>query len=448
MSDNLDGRPAGEGDDENSLAEFLRRLGFSGGEMPEPGDLAANLNSLLGQFNSRANQGVNWQRTKDETRKRVAALGKDPSPDSADARKVGDAMRLAMLWLEPQVTLPDATLTSAAWSRADWVERTMGGWQTIAEPIAGKLADAMTSMIASETQEGDGEYVPEGLAQLRSTLLPLIRASAMQMYSAQLSVGIAEVAAGVLSASDAVLPLGVSGTAALLPANIAAFGDGLDDILPGDLLIYLALRETARAWLFESVSWLPSQLVAMVTHWASLIVIDPDVLANTIDPREMATMTPESLSAASEKLFGRMFSPAHTPEQAEILDRLETLLALVEGWVDAVVGAAASPMPNASALNELLRRRSAAGGPGEKALLKLLGLNLHAAKARNASRLWTLIAERSSLIERDSLWRHPDALPTATDLADPDNYGASVPQSSTPDDLDEQLRKLLEGGAS
>jgi putative hydrolase len=377
----------------------------------------------------------------------VAALGLDPSTDAVDQRKVADAMRLALLWLEPQVTLPDATLTSLAWSRAEWVEHTMSGWQTIAEPIAGKLADAMTAMIASETQEGEDEYMPEGLAQLRSTLLPLVRASAMQMYSAQLAVGIAEVAASVLSASDALLPLGISGTAALLPANVAAFGEGLDDILPGDLLIYLALRETARAWLFESVSWLPSQLVAMVTHWASLIVIDPDVLANTIDPRELATMTPESLTMASQKLFGRMFSPTHTPEQAEILDRLETLLALVEGWVDAVVSAAAAPMPNASALNELLRRRSAAGGPGEKALLKLLGLNLHAAKARNASRLWTIIAERSSLIERDSLWRHPDALPTATDLADPDHYGTAAAEPSQPDDMDEQLRKLLEGGA-
>jgi putative hydrolase len=184
----------------------------------------------------------------------------------------------------------------------------------------------------------------------------------------------------------------------------------------------------------------------MVTHWASLIVIDPDVLADTIDPNDMSMMTPEALSSASEKLFGRMFSPAHTPEQAEILDRLETLLALVEGWVDTVVSAAAAPMPSASRLNELLRRRSAAGGPGEKALLKLLGLNLHAAKARNASRLWTIIGERSSLIERDSLWRHPDALPTATDLADPDHYGTTQSEPTTPDDLDEQLRKLLEDG--
>jgi hypothetical protein len=68
MSDNPDGRPSGEGDDENTLAEFLRRLGFTDGEFPEPGDLAANRHSRLGQFGARASHEVKWQRTKDVTR--------------------------------------------------------------------------------------------------------------------------------------------------------------------------------------------------------------------------------------------------------------------------------------------------------------------------------------------------------------------------------------------
>lgn len=72
---------------------------------------------------------------------------------------------------------------------------------------------------------------------------------------------------------------------------------------------------------------------------------------------------PASLSdpAAIENLLGQgVFEPKATPAQTQALERLETLLALIEGWVQVVVAAALGDrIPGAGALGE----RCAGAGP-------------------------------------------------------------------------------------
>ena len=70
-----------------------------------------------------------------------------------------------------------------------------------------------------------------------------------------------------------------------------------------------------------------------------------------------------------------LFEPKATPEQTAALERLETLLALIEGWVQTVVTAALGDrIPGTAALSEMLRRRRATGGPAEQTFGTLVGL--------------------------------------------------------------------------
>jgi putative hydrolase len=102
------------------------------------------------------------------------------------------------------------------------------------------------------------------------------------------------------------------------------------------------------------------------------------------------------------------------------LRRLETLLALVEGWVDAVVAAAAGDrMAGAEALREASRRRRASGGPAEQTFATLVGLELRPRRLREAAALWWGVTEKHGVAGRDAIWSHPDLLPSADDLDDP-----------------------------
>ncbi len=144
-------------------------------------------------------------------------------------------------------------------------------------------------------------------------------------------------------------------------------------------------------------------------------------------------------------MAGSLFAPQVTDEQREVLERLETLLALVEGWVDEVVAQVAGPrMPVADALTETLRRRRATGGPAESALKSLVGLELRPRRTRDAANLWAATRAARGAEARDAAWDHPDLLPTAADLADPLGFAAEGHSAAAPDDLDAELARLLD----
>ena len=133
------------------------------------------------------------------------------------------------------------------------------------------------------------------------------------------------------------------------------------------------------------------------------------------------------------------------------LQRLETTLALVEGWVDVVTDAAvAQHLPNAAALAEVVRRRRASAGPAEKVFSSLVGLELRPRRLREAAALWTQLTDATDAATRDGVWSHPDHVPSATDLDDPSTFIARASGEETPetgrDEMDDALDALLAQG--
>ncbi|MFN8212056.1 MAG: zinc-dependent metalloprotease, partial [Candidatus Nanopelagicales bacterium] len=92
-------------------------------------------------------------------------------------------------------------------------------------------------------------------------------------------------------------------------------------------------------------------------------------------------------------------------------------------WVQDVVTAAIDGrMPAAERLGETMRRRRASGGPAEKTFATLIGLELRPRALREASALWAQLRSERAMEGRDAVWRHPDLIPTADDLADPSSW--------------------------
>ena len=116
---------------------------------------------------------------------------------------------------------------------------------------------------------------------------------------------------------------------------------------------------------------------------------------------------------------GALIRPKSEAQEAA-LGRLETMLALVEGWVDAVTADATSRLPKSDAIAESIRRRRASGGPAESAFATLVGLELRPRRMREAAAMWRAVTEAVGVEARDALWAHPDLLPTAEDLDDPE----------------------------
>lgn len=431
-------------DPTNPLNQFFAQFGITPGPDGEfdLNQLMSKLQGAMQQFSAQLarmgptdpESGMNWAFTKDVARKVTAGKGTDATPTPTEAAQIRDAVGLADLWLDSEIAFPRLAATAAAWSRADWVEQTFGTWQRLARPIVNSLSAALGTLL---NREGVAETPGGELMQ------PMMRAAASGMFGAQVGQSLGSLATEVVSVSDIGLPLTATPRVALLPTNIAAFAEGLEQPA-SDVRLFLALRETARQRLFAAVGWLGPQLHALVEHYARDITIDAGALEQAIESQLSASMSADEIEQAGLALAGKLFEPAVTDEQKEVLARLETLLALVEGWVDEVVGhTMATWMPNAAALTEVVRRRRASGGPAENALKALVGLELRPRRTRDAANLWAATRVARGAQARDDAWAHPDLIPTAADLDDPLGYAQHGPASSAPDDLDAELAKLL-----
>ena len=392
---------------------------------------------LFGQGAPSSDSGVNWEVTKDTARKTAASLGPDPTPTAAQQRALTEAVSIAEVWLDQATTFPRVSSTVAAWSRAEWIEKTMPVWRRLVEPVATHIADAMGNALSFGGDEAGG--LP-GMAGMEQMLRPMLRSSGASMFGLQLGQGLGQLATEVVGATDIGLPLSQPGHVALLPTNVAAFGEGLEQSAT-DVTLYLALRECARQRLFASAGWLREQMLVLVEQYAAGITIDTSALEQAV-----GQLDPSNLEELSATLEGGLFEPQKSPEQLATLERLETMLALVEGWVDEVVTqATAQWMPAAAALAETVRRSRASGGPAEATFATLVGLELRPRRMRDAANLWAAVREARSFEGRDAVWAHPDLLPTAGDLDDPLGFVAGErPDARADEDFDAALAELLD----
>lgn len=381
---------------------------------------------------------VDWSRIKDMARHMAAAKGPDPTPGQGDRTALLDASRLAENWLDQACEFAQVAAQPACWSRAEWIEHTFGAWQKVVEPVLTSLTNAMTSLF--EPEQGD-----DPMAALGAMMAPVLQRMSAMLYGSQLAERLADLAVNTVSGTEIGLQVLDSPQVILLPTNAAPAWNDLD-LDPRDVEIYLVLREAARQRLFNAVGWLAPQLLALVEHYAREIRIDASAIEDAVDVDDLSQLTPEKMQELSQRLQGRLFEPTRTPEQDGILTRLETLLALIEGWVDEVTGqVAATWMPQHAQLAEAVRRRRATTGPAEAFFSSLLGLELRPRRVRDAANLWAALRDARGTVGRDAVWHHPDLMPVTSDLDDPLGYvaGESGEADQSGNDLDAELEELL-----
>jgi putative hydrolase len=385
---------------------------------------------------------VNWDVAHDVARQVAAAEG-DPSVSAPQVRQVAQAMSVAELWLDAVTDLPPSGGPVRALSRSEWVEHTLPAWRTLTEPIASSLSTALGGALAQSLPDGldDETSAIPGLGLLGGggDRTQLIRQLGSAVFGMQVGQAAGTLSREVFGLTDIGLPLVNEPSTALVPSNVDAFAEGLDAPVE-EVRLFLALREAALARLFTHVGWLRGHLLGSVAAYARGITIDLDSLEEAV-----RSIDPTDTAALQGALSSGVFAPQTTPEQQAVLGRLETSLALVEGWVDEVSAAAAMPhLPHAVALREMIRRRRAAGGPAEQTFATLVGLDLRPRRLRDAAALWAQIALDGGTHARDAVWDHPDLLPTDEDLDDPTGYAtrraATVDAQS---DIDRALAEIL-----
>lgn len=349
-----------------------------------------------------------------------------PIPDTTNAA-IADAVHLAETWLDGVTALPAGSTKAAGWTPSDWVDNTLETWKRLCDPMAEQISSVWASSL------------PEEAKSMAGPLMAMMSQMGGMAFGSQLGQALGRLSREVLTSTEIGLPLGPKGIAAILPDAVESFATGLEQPR-SEILTFLAAREAAHHRLFGHVPWLSSQLLGAVEAYAMGMQIDMSGIEELARDFNPATL---SDPAAIENLLGQgVFEPKATPAQTQALERLETLLALIEGWVQVVVTAALGDrIPGAGALSETLRRRRATGGPAEQTFATLVGLELRPRKLREAAALWERLTQGAGIDGRDAIWQHPDLLPDAEDLDEPAGFIDRVIGGDT-SGIDEAIAKL------
>ena len=428
-------------------------FGFNPGDSEdsnEPVDFAAMMEQMQQQIQEQfAKLGINGPGftgsseplpkniVRDTAKKFTTAQGSSPV-GANDVAEIEQAFSIAELWLDEATFFPKSPNTgNVALARTDWVDTTLAGWQTSVEPLAIGLSSAIGELL-NQASFGEGEAPESASDEQHQMQIPLGMISGLlnsfigSLIATQLGQAIGGLAGKVTGAHDVGLPLVDSAYPTLVPQNIKEWATDLDIPLD-EVRIFHALREAAVARLFAHNPWLVSYIRTAITDYGKGINIDLDAIqdqaqramesGNGFDPSN-----PESFTIA---LNEGIFTPQESPAQRNALTKLETVLALIDGWSEEVVAMAAGDrLPNIAALQETLRRRRATSAPAQQLFSSMLGLQVSPRLAREATVFWKQVRELKNVESRDRIWS--GILPTADDLLTPESFMKSL---EIPDDL-------------
>lgn len=428
--------------DEQKPEDFealLRR--FLAGEPLDPEQIAkaaglpvdpAALQQLLSKLTSaivpgETTEGLNWSLVETQA-KQIAGANSRPVPESV-GKAIDTAMATGSLWLDEVTEVASITSEPKLLSRELWVADSLGLFKDLATPVANRMSEALT--------ENFKENLPEEFSGFMSQASGLMKSAGSVMFAMQMGQALGRMAEEVLSAGDIGLPIFKEPRPAFVAQNLAQLVDSLEED-SDQVYFYFVIRELAHARLFKQSKWLRDYTVNLITAYAREISIDNTriiEMSENFDPADIGNI---------QKAFesGSLIAP-RTPSQTIALERIETVLALIEGWVDCVTQAATTRLPRSTAIAEVVRRKRSAGGPAEKTFLTLIGLELRPRKLREASAMWNEITDKVGIQKRDAIWSHPDLLPTDADIQDPTALIAKLSNSAPEDDMDQALRDLL-----
>ena len=377
---------------------------------------------------------------RDTAKKFVQAQGSQPL-GIKDVTVVNNALEIAELWLNEATVFPATAIGAAhsSLSRLDWVDETIPGWQATMEPLATGLASAISGLL-DQAVAGQGENLgveggADALAGSMGAIAGLLRSFIGSMIATQLGQAIGAISSNATGAHDVALPLLDPARPILIPENIEKWSANLE-IPKTEVYLFHALREAAIARLFAHNPWIVSYMRSAIVDYGRGIRIDMEGIQRQAE-EAMQNFDPSQINPESGEnsfniaLNNGIFTPEETPEQRAALSKLETVLALVDGWADEVTTLAAGDrLPTISQLREMYRRQRATNAPAQQLFKSLLGLEVSPKLMREASAFWQKVRESKDVASRDALWS--GILPSADELLDPVAFLSST---QVPDDL-------------
>ena len=352
---------------------------------------------------------VNWELARQVGIASASWGQDDPPPSGEDQRGFEGAVRMAELAVADLTGMPsppEVTRVRAV-RRAEWVEANVRGLRGLFEPGAERLARAMAEARRRELAEAD---VPQG-AQVFEAMLDRM---APLLMGAQIGMVLGYLGQRVLGQYEVPLPRGEGPALLFVIPNVVTFEK--EWTLDSDQFrAWVALHETTHAFDLGR-PWVREHFLGLVREVAEGLEFDLSDLERRLEGLDLSD--PQKLSEAlggGEMLFGEL-----NAEQQLLLRRVQAFMSAAEGHADHVMSILGRRLlPTFDRIEEAMTRRREGRGEEERAVERLLGIEMKLEQYRLGRSFCDTVAERTDERTLARMWDSAESLPSMPELEEP-----------------------------
>jgi coenzyme F420 biosynthesis associated uncharacterized protein len=288
--------------------------------------------------------------------------------------------------------------------RPGWIRANVDGFRVVLEPLVDQLR---------ERTQGDNNN--------QSRASGVISSVGSRVTGIQAGLILAYLSGRVLGQYELFLPPETSpvdgqqpGRLTLVAPNIVMIERELG-VDPHDFRRWVCLHEETHRLQFTAVPWLRDYVQSQMTEF---------LLASELDPAAMLQRVRAAADAMAGAVRGgdggSLIEAVVTPAQREIMDRLTSVMTLVEGHGDYVMDAVGPQVvPTVAHIREKFNSRRGSSGRIEQTLRRMLGIDLKMKQYAEGSRFVREVVDKAGMATFNKVWTSPETLPTREEFANP-----------------------------
>jgi len=347
---------------------------------------------------------VNWELARQVGVANAVEAGPDPEPTEGDRRMLEEAVRVAELHVGRFTGLaaPADVAQVLAVRRAGWVNANAENLQTLLEPAAAKLTDAI--------ERSAGEQVPPEMAQVSMFLRQL----SPLLLGTQVGQVLGMLAQRVLGQYDIAVPRSGPGQLLFVVPNLTSFERdwSLD---PREFRTFVALHEVTHRFEFAQ-PWARGRFQELLDDYLSTLRLDVEGMQarlTALDPADPEAL--RELAGSDEGLFWADLDD----EQRLKLGRIQAFMSAAEGYGDHVMQALGAELLGSHARIQEAMKRYREGEHGDPVFERLLGVDMKRDQYRKGRAFCEVVATQTDEATLARMWESADAMPSLPELDEP-----------------------------
>jgi coenzyme F420 biosynthesis associated uncharacterized protein len=289
---------------------------------------------------------------------------------------------------------PAALPRAEALGRGEWIDANLAGVRVILEPVVDRVGNGF------------------------GPLAPALRGITGLLVAAEIGVLFGYMGRNVLGQYELVIldpdaPARLLFVAPNLGEAVRALEADSDE-----LVAWVALHEVTHALQFAGVPWLREHLAQLLRELLAKLEVRVDAA------RAVRLPDRSDLRALADAVrSGDLLTLVAGREQRALLDRVQAIMAVIEGYAEHVMDAVgAELLPSLPELRAALDRRRASRSAPARLLGRLFGLDLKLRQYQLGKRFCDAVVERGGIEALNRVWSGPDAIPTLSEIEDPERW--------------------------